>query len=147
MSAVVTGSTVSRFRFGRCGVLTRQFIADSAWSNSIETAVHKTGSLINLIERLFRGARGRFLRADEHCSDLDSGHGNPRAFDPRRGSCVYSRRCDFLIAELDNPFRGQVSIGPESIARVYETVMQPAEPAINRMDRKSEGTETGGAFG
>jgi len=29
----------------------------------------------------------------------------------------------FLIAELDNPFRGAVSIGPESIARVYETVM------------------------
>jgi hypothetical protein len=31
----------------------------------------------------------------------------------------------FLIAELDNPFRGQVSIGPDSIARTYRTVMQP----------------------
>jgi Cache 3/Cache 2 fusion domain len=31
----------------------------------------------------------------------------------------------FLIAELDNPFRGEVAIGPESIARVYETVMNP----------------------
>lgn len=31
----------------------------------------------------------------------------------------------FLIAELDNPFRGEVSIGPELIARVYETLMKP----------------------
>jgi hypothetical protein len=31
----------------------------------------------------------------------------------------------FLIAELDNPFRGQVSVGPGSIERVYKTVMQP----------------------
>jgi Protein of unknown function (DUF4239) len=31
----------------------------------------------------------------------------------------------FLIAELDHPFRGEVSIGPESIERVYETVMNP----------------------
>src|SRR6516225_5018888 len=31
----------------------------------------------------------------------------------------------FLIAELDNPFRGEVSIGPESITHVYETVMKP----------------------
>jgi hypothetical protein len=31
----------------------------------------------------------------------------------------------FLIAELDNPFRGAVSISPRSIARVYETVMKP----------------------
>ena len=29
----------------------------------------------------------------------------------------------FLIAELDNPFRGEVSIGPDSIALVYETLM------------------------
>jgi hypothetical protein len=34
----------------------------------------------------------------------------------------------FLIAELDQPFRGEVSIGPESIAGVYETVMQPEAP-------------------
>jgi hypothetical protein len=39
----------------------------------------------------------------------------------------------FLIAELDNPFRGQVSIGPESIARVYDRVMRQGEPAINAL--------------
>ena len=33
----------------------------------------------------------------------------------------------FLIVEFDNSFRGEVSIGPESIARVYETVMKPDE--------------------
>jgi hypothetical protein len=32
----------------------------------------------------------------------------------------------FLIAELDNPFRGSVSIGPDSIKRVYENVMKPS---------------------
>jgi len=31
----------------------------------------------------------------------------------------------FLIAELDNPFRGAVSIGPDAIARVYDDVMKP----------------------
>lgn len=31
----------------------------------------------------------------------------------------------FLIAELDNPFRGEVSIGPDAIARVYGDVMKP----------------------
>ena len=35
----------------------------------------------------------------------------------------------FLIAELDNPFRGQVSIGPDAIARVYEDVMKPRKTA------------------
>jgi len=38
----------------------------------------------------------------------------------------------FLIAELDNPFRGEVSIGPESIARVYATVMKPDESALDK---------------
>jgi Protein of unknown function (DUF4239)/Single Cache domain 2 len=33
----------------------------------------------------------------------------------------------FLIAELDNPFRGEVSIGPEAIAQVYEDVMKPRQ--------------------
>jgi hypothetical protein len=33
----------------------------------------------------------------------------------------------FLIAELDNPFRGAVSIGPESLERVYEGVMKPRQ--------------------
>jgi hypothetical protein len=32
----------------------------------------------------------------------------------------------YLIAELDNPFRGNVSIGPDSIKRVYENVMNPS---------------------
>ena len=35
----------------------------------------------------------------------------------------------FLIAELDNPFRGEVSIGPDAIARVYENVMKPRQTA------------------
>jgi hypothetical protein len=36
----------------------------------------------------------------------------------------------FLIAELDNPFRGEVSVGPDSIALVYESLMMPeASPA------------------
>jgi len=43
----------------------------------------------------------------------------------------------FLIAELDHPFRGEVSIGPESIARVYETLMKPDESADN-VDNKTE---------
>ena len=33
----------------------------------------------------------------------------------------------FLIAELDNPFRGAISIGPDAIARVYEDVMNPRQ--------------------
>lgn len=46
----------------------------------------------------------------------------------------------FLIAELDHPFRGEVSIGPESIARVYESVMmKPDEPAENKIDGASLG--------
>src|SRR5215472_12407820 len=35
----------------------------------------------------------------------------------------------FLIAELDNPFRGSVSIGPDAIVRVYEDVMKPRQTA------------------
>jgi hypothetical protein len=31
----------------------------------------------------------------------------------------------FLIAALDNPFRGEVSIGPDSMALVYRTFMKP----------------------
>ena len=37
----------------------------------------------------------------------------------------------FLIAELDKPFRGRVSVGPDSIERVYNTVMRPDEPTAN----------------
>ncbi len=33
----------------------------------------------------------------------------------------------FLIAELDNPFRGVVAVGPDSIERVYEDVMKPKQ--------------------
>ncbi|HUI20795.1 MAG TPA: hypothetical protein VLZ74_07090 [Methylocella sp.] len=33
----------------------------------------------------------------------------------------------FSIAALDNPFRGSVSVGPQSIALVYETLLIPAE--------------------
>ena len=35
----------------------------------------------------------------------------------------------FLIAALDNPFRGEVSIGPDSIAIVYRTFMKPGAAA------------------
>lgn len=44
----------------------------------------------------------------------------------------------FLVAELDNPFRGEVSIGPELIARVYETVMQPKDAGAAREQRRSD---------
>jgi hypothetical protein len=37
----------------------------------------------------------------------------------------------FLIAELDNPFRGEVSVGPDSIAGVYDTVMRPNASAAH----------------
>jgi len=35
----------------------------------------------------------------------------------------------FLIAELDNPFRGEVSIGPDSIELAYKTGMKDETPA------------------
>jgi hypothetical protein len=35
----------------------------------------------------------------------------------------------FLIAALDNPFRGEVSIGPDSFALVYRTFLKPGAPA------------------
>jgi len=31
----------------------------------------------------------------------------------------------YLIASLDNPYRGRISIGPESLERVYEQIMTP----------------------
>jgi len=31
----------------------------------------------------------------------------------------------FMIAAMDNPFRGEVSVGPEPIQAVYETTMKP----------------------
>jgi hypothetical protein len=36
----------------------------------------------------------------------------------------------FLIAALDNPFRGEVSVGPDSIALVYQTFIKPGATAI-----------------
>jgi hypothetical protein len=36
----------------------------------------------------------------------------------------------FLIAALDNPFRGEVSVGPDSIALVYQTFIKPAATPI-----------------
>ena len=41
-------------------------------------------------------------------------------------------------AELDHPFRGEVSIGPESIARVYETVMKSDDSAADNVNDKTE---------
>jgi hypothetical protein len=37
----------------------------------------------------------------------------------------------FLIAAMDNPFRGEVSIGPEAFQEVYDTLMRP-DDAVNR---------------
>ena len=31
----------------------------------------------------------------------------------------------FLIAVLDNPFRGRVSVGPDAFQEIYDTLMQP----------------------
>ena len=31
----------------------------------------------------------------------------------------------FLIAAMDNPFRGQVSVGPDAFQLVYDTTMKP----------------------
>ena len=41
----------------------------------------------------------------------------------------------FLIAELDNPFRGEVAIGPDSLAGVYNGIMK-AEPTGTAADAK-----------
>jgi Cache 3/Cache 2 fusion domain/Protein of unknown function (DUF4239) len=37
----------------------------------------------------------------------------------------------FLIAAMDNPLRGEVSVQPEALATVYTTLMQPSD-AVNR---------------
>src|SRR5215471_2925166 len=50
----------------------------------------------------------------------------------------------FLIAELDNPFRGQVSIGPAAIARVYEDVMKPRQTATPEQAMAMLNTGEGG---
>jgi hypothetical protein len=33
----------------------------------------------------------------------------------------------FLIAAMDNPFRGDVSVGPDSFQLVYDSLMKPAQ--------------------
>ena len=43
----------------------------------------------------------------------------------------------FLIAALDNPFRGQVSVGPDFIALVYETLMKPKHPPRNQKGHRN----------
>ena len=48
----------------------------------------------------------------------------------------------FLIAMLDNPFRGEVGAGPESIARVYETMIHP--PAGATAPQSGPGTSRAG---
>jgi len=61
-----------------------------------------------------------FWRAHEYRADLDAGHGNPRAFGSRRRPCRYSWRRDFPYRRTRPCVSRRVSIGPESIARVYE---------------------------
>ncbi len=41
----------------------------------------------------------------------------------------------FLIAALDNPFRGEESVSPDPIVLVYETLMQPKGPAASASSR------------
>ena len=33
----------------------------------------------------------------------------------------------FLLAAMDNPFRGQISVGPEAFEMVYEQLMKPGK--------------------
>ncbi len=33
----------------------------------------------------------------------------------------------FLLAAMDNPFRGDISVGPEAFELVYKQLMQPAK--------------------
>jgi hypothetical protein len=36
----------------------------------------------------------------------------------------------YLIAAMDHPFRGQISVGPDAFEEVYDTVMA-AHPEVN----------------
>jgi hypothetical protein len=40
----------------------------------------------------------------------------------------------FLLAAMDNPFRGEVSVGPEAFEMVYQQLMKPGNPA--RVDNR-----------
>ena len=33
----------------------------------------------------------------------------------------------FLLAAMDNPFRGEISVGPEAFELVYKQLMQPGK--------------------
>ena len=33
----------------------------------------------------------------------------------------------FLVAAMDNPFRGEISVGPEAFELVYEELMKPVK--------------------
>jgi len=34
---------------------------------------------------------------------------------------------DFLLAAMDNPFRGRISVGPEAFEMAYEQLMKPGK--------------------
>jgi hypothetical protein len=40
----------------------------------------------------------------------------------------------FLIADLDNPFRGEVSVTPDAFRQVYTSLMQPSDAVAKAMD-------------
>jgi hypothetical protein len=39
----------------------------------------------------------------------------------------------FLIAAMDNPFRGEISVGPDPFVAVYDTVMKPTDAVMKSM--------------
>jgi hypothetical protein len=47
----------------------------------------------------------------------------------------------FLIAAMDNPFRGEVSVTPDSFRQVYETLMVPSDAVDRAMATLISGTE------
>jgi hypothetical protein len=47
----------------------------------------------------------------------------------------------FLIAAMDNPFRGEVSVTPDPFRQVYETLMQPSDAVDRAMAALIAGTE------
>jgi hypothetical protein len=51
----------------------------------------------------------------------------------------------FLIAAMDNPFRGEVSVTPAPFRQVYDTLMQPSDAVNRSMAALIAGTETLGA--
>jgi len=48
----------------------------------------------------------------------------------------------FLIAAMDNPFRGEVSVTPAPFRQVYESLMLPSEAVNRSMAALIAGTET-----